>query len=141
MNDFTLHPRLAGDCLTLGTLPLCRVLLMNDRTYPWLILVPQRNGIAEICELSEADQHVLIAESSSVAQAMLTLFKPDKLNIAAIGNLVPQLHVHHVARFRSDPAWPGTVWGRERGEPYADDQFGELRRGLRGRLPDLQGPA
>ncbi|RYU61956.1 HIT domain-containing protein [Methylolobus aquaticus] len=138
MNDFTLHPRLAGDCLTLGTLPLCRVLLMNDRTYPWLILVPQRNGIAEICELSEADQHVLIAESSRVAQAMLTLFKPDKLNIAAIGNLVPQLHVHHVARFRSDPAWPGTVWGRERGEPYPAEQVGELLQAFLRHLPDLQ---
>jgi diadenosine tetraphosphate (Ap4A) HIT family hydrolase len=138
MNGFILHPRLAADCLTLGALPLCRVLLMNDLTYPWLILVPQRAGISEIFELSEADQHALIAESSRVAHAMMTLFKPDKLNIAAIGNLVPQLHVHHVARFRTDPAWPGTVWGRERGEPYADEQVGELRRAFRNRLPDLR---
>lgn len=138
MNDFTLHPRLAADCLTLGALPLCRVLLMNDRTYPWLILVPQRAGISEICELSETDQQALIAESSRVAQVLMTLFKPDKLNIAAIGNLVPQLHVHHVARFRTDPAWPGTVWGRERGEPYSDNQFGELLRAVRNHLPGLQ---
>lgn len=138
MNDFTLHPRLAADCLMLGALPLCRVLLMNDRTYPWLILVPQRAGIAEIFELSEADQHALIAESSGVAQAMMTVFKPDKLNIAAIGNLVPQLHVHHVARFRSDPAWPGTVWGRDRGESYMDEQVDELRRAFRSLLPQLR---
>jgi diadenosine tetraphosphate (Ap4A) HIT family hydrolase len=102
MNDFTLHPRLMGDCLSLGSLELCRVLLMNDRTYPWLILVPQRAGITEIFELPEADQQRLIAESSCVARALMDVFRPDKLNIAAIGNLVPQLHIHHVARFRTD---------------------------------------
>lgn len=138
MNDFELHPRLAADCITLGRLRLCRVLLMNDRSYPWLILVPQRTGISEIFELSDPDQQLLIAESSRISRALVSIFKPDKLNIAAIGNLVPQLHVHHVARFTSDPAWPGTVWGRARGEPYTAAECEALRRAFAHSLPELQ---
>lgn len=137
MSDFELHPRLAADCLTLGRLELCRVLLMNDTTYPWLILVPERAGIAEIFELPAGDQRRLIAESSRVARALIALFQPDKLNIAAIGNLVPQLHIHHVARFRTDPAWPGTVWGRERGAPYSAAGIAELGEAFARLVPEL----
>jgi diadenosine tetraphosphate (Ap4A) HIT family hydrolase len=141
VSTFQLHPRLANDCIDLGRFDLCRVLLMNERTHPWLILVPQRAGVSEICELSETDQKTLIVESSRIARAMLALFRPDKLSIAAIGNLVPQLHIHHVARFRTDPAWPGTVWGRAPMEAYDAAELAALRPRLREALPELWPPA
>ena len=115
---FELHPRLAQDCLPLGRFPLCRLLLMNERRYPWFILVPELADIGEIYQLPLADQNRLIQESSALAQSLAATFSPDKLNIAAIGNLVPQLHVHHVVRYRHDAAWPAPVWGRFEPEPY-----------------------
>lgn len=118
-----LHPRLAGDCLRLGALPLCELLLMNDTRYPWYILVPRREGMREVFELAEADQAQLLRESSQLARAMAEVLHPDKLNIAAIGNMVPQLHVHHVARFTGDDAWPATVWGHGTARPYAGDEW------------------
>ncbi|TLM65548.1 MAG: HIT domain-containing protein, partial [Deltaproteobacteria bacterium] len=118
---FSLDPRLQGDTLPLGAFPLSRLLLMNDRTYPWLILVPQRPDIREIYQLAPADRRQLLDESCQLAEAMAALFRPDKLNIAALGNVVPQLHVHHVARFCTDPAWPAPVWGKGPAIPYAPD--------------------
>jgi len=106
-----LHQQLKKDCIVLGQLDLCAVLLMPDANYPWLILVPQRENISEIYQLSEQDQQQLMRESSQVSQAMVKLFKPDKINVAALGNMVPQLHVHHVARFKKDAVWPAPVWG------------------------------
>jgi diadenosine tetraphosphate (Ap4A) HIT family hydrolase len=117
--DFELHPRLAADTFDAGALALCRLLLMNDANYPWFILVPQRAGVREICELADADQAVLLRESVALQRAMLAAFAPDKLNVAALGNVVPQLHLHHVARFATDPAWPAPVWGRAPARPYA----------------------
>lgn len=111
MTEFTLDTRLANDTLRVGDLPLCQVRLMDDAHYPWLILVPRRPGIEEIYQLSEADQQQLLRESSRVARLLGELFSPDKLNIAAIGNMVRQLHVHHVVRYRDDASWPGPVWG------------------------------
>ena len=113
-----LHPQLQHDTIILGTLPLSLVLLMPDAHYPWLILVPQREHIGDIDELSEADQQQLMQESSFVSRTMKTLFQPDKINIAALGNIVPQLHIHHVARFHSDAAWPAPVWGALPAQPY-----------------------
>jgi diadenosine tetraphosphate (Ap4A) HIT family hydrolase len=139
MSTFELHPRLRNDCHSLGRLDLCRVLLMNDRTYPWLILVPQRVRVTEIFQLAETDQRLLIGESSKVAQAMVSIFRPDKLNIAAIGNLVPPLHVHHVARFVTDPAWPGTVWGRVPGEGYSPTEVDAVREAIGAEIPELRG--
>ncbi len=115
---FELHPRLAEDGIGLGRFPLCRVLLMNERRYPWLILVPERPDISEIHELNEADQVQLIRESSILALHLKDVLAADKLNVAAIGNLVPQLHVHHVVRYHNDPAWPAPVWGRFSPAPY-----------------------
>lgn len=115
---FELHPRLAEDGIGLGRLHLCRVLLMNESRYPWLILVPERPGVSEIHELSEADQTRLIRESSTLASHLKRVLAADKLNVAAIGNLVPQLHVHLVVRYRDDPAWPAPVWGRFSPAPY-----------------------
>ncbi|SMF95543.1 Diadenosine tetraphosphate (Ap4A) hydrolase [Methylomagnum ishizawai] len=135
---FELHPRLAQDGLPLGRFPLCRLLLMNERRYPWFILVPERPGIAEIHQLPDADQIRLIRESSALGGALAAAFAADKLNIAALGNLVPQLHVHHVVRYRHDPAWPAPVWGRF--EPWAYDAAGlaAVRERLAGMaLPDF----
>lgn len=129
---FELHPRLAQDCAPLGRFPLCRLLLMNERRYPWFILVPERPAIREIHQLARADQQQLLDESSELARALERLFRPDKLNIAAIGNLVPQLHLHHIARFEDDPAWPAPVWGRFEPLPYTPAEADELRAGLAG---------
>lgn len=115
---FELHPRLRQDTFSLGQFELCRVLLMNESRYPWLILVPERVAVTEIFELSAEDQRRLIQESSLVARHLRRVFNADKLNVAAIGNLVPQLHLHHIARFRDDPAWPAPVWGRFEPDSY-----------------------
>jgi diadenosine tetraphosphate (Ap4A) HIT family hydrolase len=120
---FILDPRLHADSIALGRFPLSLLLLMNDRTYPWLILVPQREGIHEIFELAPDDQRQLIEESSHLAATLAALFHADKLNIAALGNLVPQLHLHHVVRFRGDPAWPAPVWGKTPAVPYRPEQI------------------
>lgn len=98
---------------------------MNERRYPWLILVPERSAISEIHELSDPEQLQLIRESSLVSRHLKRVFAAERLNVAAIGNLVPQLHVHHVARYRDDAAWPHPVWGRFAPEPYP---VGELDR-------------
>lgn len=107
---------------------------MNDSNYPWLILVPKREGVREIFELSESDQQQLLRESSMVSRLLVELFSPDKINIAALGNMVPQLHIHHIARFTSDPAWPAPVWGHSKAVPYAkkraDELLGEINKRL-----------
>lgn len=127
---FTLESRLQDDTFALGRFPLSLLLLMNDRTYPWLILVPQREGIREIFELAPDDRQQLIEESSHLAATLATLFHADKLNIAALGNMVPQLHLHHVVRFRGDPAWPAPVWGKTPAVPYRPEQVETLREQL-----------
>ncbi len=93
---------------------------MNDNQYPWLILVPRRANITEIYQLTEADQQQLLRESCLIAEQLTTLYQPDKLNIAAIGNLVPQLHLHHVARYQHDIAWPAPIWGKSPAQAYAE---------------------
>jgi len=134
-DQFELDPRLAADTLVVGETPLCRVLLMNDARYPWLILVPRRGDVTEPFGLSEADQAQLWQESMRLGEAMKAHFAADKLNIAALGNQVAQLHVHHIARFRTDDAWPGPVWGVGSAVPYGDAELdaliGELRSMLR----------
>lgn len=122
---FELHPQLQNDTLPIGRFDLSLVLLHRDSQYPWCILVPARPDITEIYQLSEDDQQQLWKESAQLSRAMAALFKPDKLNVAAIGNLVPQLHVHHVARFRSDPTWPRPIWGALPAKAYEQEQLGE----------------
>lgn len=126
-----IHERLLADCYSVGRLDLCHLLLMNDANYPWCILVPDRDGIREIYDLSEADQRQLLSESSYLGRTMMTLFTGDKLNIAALGNVVPQLHIHHIVRFRNDPAWPAPVWGRLPARPYSDAELQERMNHLR----------
>lgn len=123
MNGFELHPRLAADCITLGNLDLCRVLLMDDARFPWLILVPRRAGATEIHRLPEDDQRRLWQESARLSAFLMETFEGDRLNLGALGNLVPQLHLHHVVRRRNDPCWPGPVWGCGERQPYAPDDL------------------
>ena len=124
---FTLHPALASDTVEVARLPLCRVLLMKDRRFPWLILVPEREAVREIHELPPADRAELIEEIARASEVLMRLFRPDKLNVGALGNVVPQLHVHVVARFTTDPAWPGPVWGSSPAVPYEEDELEEIR--------------
>ncbi|RUR36985.1 HIT domain-containing protein [Vreelandella populi] len=127
MNDFNLDQRLDADTFPLADLPLCRVLLMNDARYPWVILVPRQNHISEVAELSEADQAQLWREATQLGSVMKTLFEGDKLNIATLGNVVKQLHVHVVVRKHEDATWPAPVWGNGSAEPYALEPLANLR--------------
>ena len=130
-DQFELAPRLAADTFLVGETPLNQVLLMSDARYPWLILVPRRSDITEPFELSEADQAKLWQESMRLGQAMQAYFAADKINIAALGNQVAQLHVHHIARFQTDDAWPGPVWGVGSAVPYSDVALEALMNELR----------
>lgn len=117
---YELHAQLAKDTIQIGQFELCDVLLMNDDRYPWVILVPRKGNTREIHQLSEAEQQRLLQESSFVSQAMTQLFSAHKMNIAALGNMVEQLHLHHVARFSTDFAWPKPVWGIGDATPYSE---------------------
>ncbi len=130
-----LHARLQQDCLVVGRFPLCYLLLMRDANYPWFILVPDRDGVTEIFQLAEADQLQLARESARLAEVLAGQFRADKLNIAAIGNLVPQLHVHHVVRYRSDAAWPAPVWGAVPARPYTEPELSAVLDTLRKGTP------
>ncbi|MFA5938326.1 MAG: HIT domain-containing protein [Sinimarinibacterium sp.] len=132
--QFELHPRLAADTAFVLDWPLSRVLLMNDAHYPWVILVPRRAEIREIYELEPAEQQTLLRESSALGRTLMRLFDGHKLNIAALGNVVPQLHVHHVVRRPDDPAWPAPVWGKVPSRPYTADAMGERARLLKAQL-------
>jgi diadenosine tetraphosphate (Ap4A) HIT family hydrolase len=107
-------------------LPLCQVLLMRDANYPWFILVPERESITEIFELVPEDQQQLMHESSYLAKCLVQAFAADKINIAALGNVVPQLHIHHIVRYRRDPAWPAPVWGQVPAKPYSDKLLAQV---------------
>lgn len=124
--DFELDPRLAADTTVVGEFPLCRVLLAREDLGPWLILVPRRAGLREIHHLDEIDQLALLRESSATAAMLESEFAAEKINIGALGNLVPQLHVHHIARFSTDPAWPGPVWGNTPGIARLEGAQAEL---------------
>ncbi|MCK9237630.1 MAG: HIT domain-containing protein [Thiopseudomonas sp.] len=125
---FVLDERLKNDTCWLGDFPLCRVLLMNDSRYPWLILVPRQADISEVFQLSAPQQQTLWQETTQVAHALNTLFAADKMNIATLGNVVSQLHMHVVARMRNDAAWPAPVWGKGTAEPYSAEQIQLLRQ-------------
>lgn len=127
---FSLHSQLAQDCFVIGQFPLSQLLLMNDQQYPWFILVPQRNNIREIFQLTADDQLQLWRESTQLSEVLASHFAADKMNVAALGNVVPQLHIHHIVRFRHDPAWPAPVWGKFPPQPYHEDQLQELLTAL-----------
>lgn len=127
---FKLDSRLHADTWVLGDFPLCQLLLSRDANYPWLILVPRRAGISEIFDLSAADQAQLAVETAQLGQALKHLTRADKINTAALGNVVAQLHVHVIARYTTDAAWPGPVWGKVPALAYEESRLGELKAQL-----------
>lgn len=131
---FKLHDRLAADTVLVHPLTLCQLLCMNNRVWPWLILVPARPDVTELHHLPPGDRAVLMEEIAQASALLDRMFRPDKLNVAAIGNVVPQLHVHVVARRRDDPAWPNPVWGSGIAEPYDPDDLDSLVLRLRDAL-------
>lgn len=140
MSDFTLDPRLAADGIPLGDLGLSRLLLMNDANFPWLVLVPRQPGLVELIDLSREDRIRLLDEVALVSEALRDLLAPTKINVAALGNMVRQLHVHVIARFEDDGAWPGPVWGKLAAKPYAEASARELAERLAARLGDSLSP-
>ncbi len=125
-SPFQLHEHLQKDCIAIGRFSLCQLLMMNDSQFPWFILVPERADIKEIYQLTVADRQLLSEESCFLAENMAELFKADKMNMAAIGNMVSQLHIHHIVRYQSDKAWPAPVWGKFSAQPYTEQQSVEL---------------
>ncbi|KTF14617.1 HIT domain-containing protein [Pseudoalteromonas sp. H103] len=128
---FELAPELKRDCIELTDWPLCKVLLLNDSQYPWFVLVPRQANLKEIIDLSEDDQIVYLKESAKLSKLLMDVFSPDKLNVAALGNVVPQLHIHHIARFTTDAAWPAPIWGKHPAVPYTEPQIAELKKALK----------
>lgn len=131
--QFSLDPRLARDSIAVTTLPLSYVRLMDNKHFPWLLLIPKHPALREWTDLSRQDQHRLSDEIAIVSHILGALVTPDKLNIATLGNQVPQLHVHVIARYKGDKAWPNPVWGGP-SDSYSDDEarrfIGELRTAL-----------
>ena len=124
---FQLHPQLQLDSIEIGRLILSRLLLINDSQYPWFVLVPEISGVTEIYQLSEKDQQQLQRESSLLAKTLAEIYSADKMNIAAIGNIVSQLHIHHIVRYKNDIAWPAPVWGKYDAVPYTEQQQQKIK--------------
>jgi diadenosine tetraphosphate (Ap4A) HIT family hydrolase len=133
---FALDPRLQQDTLPIGDFPLCRLLLSNDSNYPWFILVPRRENISELFQLDDADQQQLWKETTALAETLKDSFDADKLNVATLGNVVSQLHMHVIVRKREDAAWPAPVWGKHPAQSYDAAQVGAIRERLRAVLTD-----
>ncbi len=138
MNEFQLHPKLMADTIAVEEWRLSSLRMMNDARYPWFILVPRKTELREIFDLPMAERIVLMEEMSILAKALDETFKPEKINIGAFGNVVPQLHVHVIARFKGDPAWPNPIWGVGQPQHYdparADEMMRRVRETLKHRL-------
>jgi diadenosine tetraphosphate (Ap4A) HIT family hydrolase len=134
---FKLDPRLQQDTLFIASFKLCDALLMNDARYPWVILVPRITGLTEIYQLSGEQQQQLMLESNTVAKKLADLVSADKMNIAALGNVVSQLHVHHVARYQQDEAWPEPVWGKGKVIRYSEQEQAAVIEQLQQTLSEL----
>ncbi len=128
---FTLDSRLQQDTLVMGDFPLCRLLLMNDANYPWFILVPRREAASELFQLDTADQQQLWLETTRLAETLKDAFVADKMNVATLGNVVSQLHMHVIVRRREDQAWPAPVWGRHPARAYEAAEIFAIRERLR----------
>lgn len=133
---FDLDTRLANDTLLMGDFALCRLLLMNDRQYPWFILVPRREEVSELFQLDSADQQLLWRETTALAEVLKDTFSADKMNVASLGNMVSQLHMHVIVRRRDDAAWPAPVWGRHPAIPYTVQEVAAIQQKLRLVLTD-----
>lgn len=141
MSGFTLDPQLAADSVHIGDLPLCRVLLMNDARFPWLVLVPRRPGLIEFLDLDQADCAQLNHELRLAAMALRAQFSPDKLNVAALGNVVAQFHLHVIARFHRDTRWPQPVFGAGPATVYTTQQEQKISGALRAALAPIEVPS
>jgi diadenosine tetraphosphate (Ap4A) HIT family hydrolase len=128
---FSLDSRLQQDTLVMGDFPLCRLLLMNDANYPWFILVPRREAVSELFQLDAADQQQLWLETTRLAETLKDAFVADKMNVATLGNVVSQLHMHVIVRRREDQAWPAPVWGRHPARAYETGEIASIRERLR----------
>ena len=135
---FKLDPRLDNDTHFIMALPLCDALLMNDARYPWVILVPRITGLTEMYQLTEQGQQQLTIESNMVAQKMAELVSADKMNVAALGNVVSQLHIHHVARYIGDATWPDPVWGKGDAMPYSEEEYEAVIEQLKQKFIELE---
>lgn len=133
--SFVLHPQLKKDCEELIDFPLSKLLLCNDANYPWFILVPKVVNISEVYQLEWEQQQQLLNESSMLAEVLMQVFQGDKLNVAALGNVVPQLHMHHVVRYNSDAAWPKPIWGEVERIAYTKQQIDKIKSKV---LPQLE---
>lgn len=133
---FVLDSRLQQDTLLVGDFPLCRLLLMNDRQYPWFILVPRREDVSELFQLDAGDQLALWQETTGLAELLKDTFAADKMNVATLGNMVSQLHMHVIVRRRDDAAWPAPVWGKHAAQPYNEEQVAAVKARLRLVLTD-----
>jgi diadenosine tetraphosphate (Ap4A) HIT family hydrolase len=133
---FVLDSRLQQDTLLVGDFPLCRLLLMNDRQYPWFILVPRREDVSELFQLDAGDQLALWQETTGLAELLKDTFAADKMNVATLGNMVSQLHMHVIVRRRDDAAWPAPVWGKFAAQPYSEEQVAAVKARLRLVLTD-----
>lgn len=127
MEQFQLHELLVRDCIELTDLPLSKLLLMNDSQYPWFVLVPKVNNIQDIYQMEWEDQQQFLNESSMLSEVLMELFQGDKMNVAALGNVCPQLHVHHIVRFQGDIAWPQPIWGVHPLKAYSEEQIQEIK--------------
>ena len=125
---FQLHPQLKKDSIELGKLTLSRLLLINDSQFPWFVLVPEIPHITEIYQLSKDNQQLLQYESSLLAESLANSYKADKMNIDSLGNIVSQLHIHHIVRYKNDMAWPAPVWGKFEAIPYTEQQIANIRQ-------------
>lgn len=134
MSDFTLHPQLAADTCLVTSLPLCECLLMNDSRFCWLILVPRLPGLRDLHEIPPAHRGQVFAEIDAASRALASASAPYKINVAALGNQVEQLHIHVIARHRDDPAWPNPVWGSGTPAPYSARDRQALSDALRAEL-------
>jgi diadenosine tetraphosphate (Ap4A) HIT family hydrolase len=124
--SFVLHPDLQRDGIAVGRFSLCQLLLINDQAYPWFVLVPERENIRDTIDLSPADYLTLWSESRVLGQGIMQAFAGEKLNVAALGNVTPQLHIHHVVRYASDPAWPAPIWGKHPLTPYDENGIRQM---------------
>jgi diadenosine tetraphosphate (Ap4A) HIT family hydrolase len=131
---FVLNAQLEKDCIFLGELPLCRLLLINDKQFPWFILVPRRADVSELYHLSLEDRDAMMAESCDLSAALADGYSATKMNVASLGNMVKQLHVHHIVRFDTDIAWPGPVWGKHAFVAYTEQEIAEIRKKIIGLL-------
>ncbi|NTJ41009.1 HIT domain-containing protein [Agrobacterium larrymoorei] len=134
LDTFRLDDRLARDSALITTLGLCQLRIQNDSRWPWLVLVPQRNDVSELFDLTPLDQAVLTFETNLVAAALKDITGATKINVGALGNIVPQLHVHIIARSEGDPFWPGPIWGQGTAIPYAEDEKQTFMKKLAGAL-------